>query len=71
MIVYLKRFIFMAILKGNLGKSEPGDDEEEIVSESVWMWHYWTGSGERTRNWTWIYLNKILVSNVQIKLIWF
>ena len=34
MIVYLKRFIFIAILKGKLGKSEPGDDEEEIVSES-------------------------------------
>jgi len=24
----------IAILRGNLGKSEPGDDEEEIVSES-------------------------------------
>ena len=34
MIVYLKSFIFIAILRGNLGKSEPGDDEEEIVSES-------------------------------------
>jgi hypothetical protein len=31
----LKNFIFIAILRGNLGESEPGDDEEEIVSESV------------------------------------
>jgi len=35
MIVYLKSFILsIAILRGNLGKSEPDDDEEEIVSES-------------------------------------